>query len=149
MCAWLHSLTQHTCAEHRAHASCLSRNRGAYPMVGRAVLCAYLLSPVQLFETPWSVARQAPLSMGVFRQEYWCGLPFLSAGDLPIPGIQPVSPALASRFFTTESLGKPGGGTPPAKNWDYSWKREKESWGSNFYQKRKGENTRVFMAVTS
>ena len=87
--------------------------------------------------------------MEFYRQKSWSGLPFPSPGSLPNPGIQPVSPALASRFFTTESLGKPGGGTPPAKNWDYSWKREKESWGSNFYLKRKGENTQVFMAVTS
>ena len=83
------------------------------------------------------------------RQKSWSRLPFPSPGGLPNPGVQPVSPALASRFFTTESLGKPGGGTPPAKNWDYCWKREKESWGSNFNLKRQGENTQVFMAVTS
>lgn len=72
-------------------------------MVGRAVLCAYLLSPVQLFETPWSVARQAPLSIGFPRQEFWRGLPFLSP-DLPNPGIEPLSllsPALAT---TRENL---------------------------------------------
>ena len=46
-------------------------------MVGRAVLCAYLLSPVQLFETPWSVARQAPLSMGILqaRTLEWVAMP--------------------------------------------------------------------------
>ena len=47
-------------------------------------------------------AHQAPLSMGFSRQEYWNGLPFPSLGDLPNPGIEPVSPALAGRFFTTE-----------------------------------------------
>ena len=50
------------------------------------------------FVTPWTVAHQAPLSMGVPRQEYWSGLPFPSSGDLPGPGIEPmslVSPALA------------------------------------------------------
>ena len=52
------------------------------------------LSPVQLFATPWTVARQAPPSMGFSRQEYWSGLPFSSPGDLPHPGIQPRSPAL-------------------------------------------------------
>ena len=41
--------------------------------------------------TPWTVALQAPLSMGLSRQEYWCGLPFPSPGDLPDPGIDPVS----------------------------------------------------------
>ena len=49
------------------------------------------------FETPWTVALQAPLSMGFPRQEYWSGLPFPSPGDLPDPGVEPtslVSPAL-------------------------------------------------------
>ena len=45
------------------------------------------------FASPWTVARQAPLSMGFPRQEYWSGLPFPSLGDLPEPGIEPVSPA--------------------------------------------------------
>ena len=52
------------------------------------------LSRVQLFATPWTVAYQAPLSMGFSRQEYWSGLPFPSPGDLPDPGIEPGSPAL-------------------------------------------------------
>ena len=56
--------------------------------------------------TPWTTVHQAPLSMGFSRQEYWSGLPFLSPGDLPKPGIKPVSPALAGRFFTTEPPGK-------------------------------------------
>ena len=52
---------------------------------------------------PWTVTRQAPLSMGFSRQEYWSGLPFPSPGDLPDPGIKPtclLSPALAGGFFT-------------------------------------------------
>ena len=61
----------------------------------------------QLFATPGTVARQAPLSMGFFRQEFWSGLPFPSPGDLPEPGIEPVSPALAGGFFTTEPPEKP------------------------------------------
>ena len=56
---------------------------------------------------PWTAAHQAPLSMGFSRQEHWSGLPFHSPGDLPDPGIEPKSPALAGRFFTTESPGKP------------------------------------------
>ena len=44
--------------------------------------------------TPWTVARQAPLSMGFPRQEFWSGLPFPSPGELPDPGIEPESPAL-------------------------------------------------------
>ena len=50
------------------------------------------LSCVQLFATPWTVAYQAPQSMGFSRQEYWSGLPFPSPGDLPDPGIKPRSP---------------------------------------------------------
>ena len=59
------------------------------------------------FAIPWTVAHQAPLSMGFPRQEYWSGLPFPPPGDLPDPGIKPVSPALAGRFFTAEPLGEP------------------------------------------
>ena len=52
------------------------------------------LSRVRLFATPWTVANQAPPSMGFSRQEYWSGLPFPSPGDLADPGIEPGSPAL-------------------------------------------------------
>ena len=52
--------------------------------------------------TPWTVAHQGPLSVGFPRQEYWCGLPFPSPGDLPNPGIEPVSPAWEGGFFTAE-----------------------------------------------
>ena len=67
---------------------------------------------VHLVVIPWTVARQTPLSMEFSRQEYWSGLPFPSPGDLPDPGIEPTSPALAGRFFTTAPPGKPmeGGG---------------------------------------
>ena len=67
--------------------------------------CAQSLSCVQLFETPWAVSCQAPLSVGFSRQEHWSGLPFPPPGDLPSPGIEPespASPALAGRLFTTE-----------------------------------------------
>ena len=50
-------------------------------------------SHVLFFATPWTVAHEAPLSMGVSRQEYWSGLPFPSPGDLSDPGIEPSSPA--------------------------------------------------------
>ena len=52
------------------------------------------LSHVRLFVTPWTVAYEAPLSMGFSRQEYWSGLPFPSPEDLPHSGIEPGSPAL-------------------------------------------------------
>ena len=67
----------------------------------------YKLCP-NSFATPWTVAFQVPLSMGFPRQQYWSGLPFLSPGDLPDPGIEPVPPASAGGFFTTE---------PPEKPW--------------------------------
>ena len=59
------------------------------------------------FVTPWTVPGQAPLSMGFSRQEEWNGLPLPSPGDLPNPGIKPMSPALTGRLFTIESPGKP------------------------------------------
>ena len=60
------------------------------------------LSRVGLFATPWTGARQAPLSLGFCRQEYCSGFSFPPPGDPPNPGIKPVSPALAGRFFTAE-----------------------------------------------
>ena len=63
------------------------------------------------FATPWTVAHQAPLSMGFPRQEHWNGFAIaFSRGNLPNPGIEPgspASPALAGRFITTEPCGKP------------------------------------------
>ena len=63
-------------------------------------------SHVRLFETPWTVAHQSPLSMGFSRQEYWSRLPCSPPGTLPDPRIEPaspVSPALAGGFFTTSA----------------------------------------------
>ena len=62
-----------------------------------------MLSHVQLFETPWTVAHQASLPMGFSRQDYWSGLPCSPLGDPPDSGIEPMfpmSPALAGRLFT-------------------------------------------------
>ena len=64
-------------------------------------ILACILRPVLLYATPWNVGLQAPLSMGFSRQEYCSGLPFPPPGDLPDPGIEPASPTLAGRFFTT------------------------------------------------
>ena len=60
------------------------------------------LSRVRLFATPWSIAHQAPLSMGFSGQEYWSWLPFPSPGDLPNPGIKPRSPTLQADALTSE-----------------------------------------------
>ena len=65
------------------------------------------LSHVQLSVTPWTAARQAPLSMGFSRQEYWSGLPSPSPGDLPKPGIKSWSLALQANSLQSETLGKP------------------------------------------
>ena len=72
----------------------------------KATMCI-LLSHMSDFVTPWTVAHQAPLSKGFSRQEYWSGLPFPPLGDLPNPGIKPMSPvapASPGRFITTEPL---------------------------------------------
>ena len=66
-----------------------------------------LCSCVQFFAIPWTVAHQSLLSMGFSRQGYWSGLPFPPPEDLPDPGTEPASPALAAEFFTTEPPGKP------------------------------------------
>ena len=62
---------------------------------------------IRLFAAPWTVARQAPLSMAFSRQEYRSQWPFPPPGDLPDLGFEPVSPALAGGFLTTEPPGKP------------------------------------------
>ena len=63
------------------------------------------LSRVRLFATLWTVAPQAPPSMGFSRQEYWNGLPFPSPWDLPDPGIEPRSPALQADALLSELKG--------------------------------------------
>ena len=68
-----------------------------------------LLSLVQLFATPWTVAYQASPSLGFSRQEYWSAVPLPSPGDLPNPGIKPGSPALEADALTSEPPGKPLG----------------------------------------
>ena len=64
-------------------------------------------SSILACEIPWTVAHQAPLSMGFSRQEYWSGLPCPPPGDLPDPGIEPRSPALQVDSLLFESPGKP------------------------------------------
>ena len=59
------------------------------------------------FATLWTIAQQAPPSMGFLRQEYWRGLPFPSPGELPDPGIKTESPELAGGLFITEPPEKP------------------------------------------
>ena len=69
------------------------------------ILCTKSLSCVGLFATPWTVARQAPLSMGFSRQEYWSGLPCPPPGDHLHPGIKPRSPTLQADSSPSEPPG--------------------------------------------
>ena len=82
--------------------------RALLPGERTSCVCAQSLNHVQLFMTLWTAACQAPLSTGFSRQGYCSGLPFPPPGNLPNPGIEPmspVSPALAGEFFTTEPPG--------------------------------------------
>ena len=67
----------------------------------------FIMLVTQSCPTPWTIACQAPLFMGFSRQEYRSGLPCPPPGNLPNPGMEPTSPALAGGFFTTEPSGKP------------------------------------------
>ena len=68
-------------------------------------MCAHSQHHVRLFATPRSVAHQDSLTIGFPRQEYWSRFLFPSPGDLPIPGTEPMSPALADGFFNIEPPG--------------------------------------------
>ena len=70
--------------------------------------CGSLVTKLCLtLATPWTVAHYAPLSMGFSRQEYWSGWSFPPPGDLPNPGIEPVSSALQANSLLSEAPGKP------------------------------------------
>ena len=77
--------------------------------VKKKKMCVYALGSVWLFVTPWTIARQAPLSMEFSRQEYWSGWPFRLSGNLLDPGIELVSPVSWNGrwIVTTEPPGKP------------------------------------------
>ena len=92
-----------------------------FSKLGYVLVCAQSLCRVRLFVSPWTVARQAPLSMGFPRQEYWSGLQFPSPRDLPNPGIEaasPVSLALVGGFFTARAI------------WCSAYLVGKKDWGS-------------------
>ena len=81
-----------------------------------------MLSCAQCFSTPWTVAHQAPLSMGFSMREYWSGFPFPPPRDLSDPARKPESPsspALADGFFTPAPSGKPLGGRSPGGEKSY------------------------------
>ena len=95
-------------------------------------------SHVQLCATPWTIARQAPLSMKFSRQEYWSGLPCPSPGDLPNPGIEPMSltsTVLAGRFFTTSATWEVPNANFLAK-WPFSWNSTSRILFAQIYPKK-------------
>ena len=77
------------------------------PITCRGFISSPLHPPWCFFATPRTVDHQAPLSMGFSRQEYWRGLPCLSLGNLPNPGIEPRSPSLQADPLPSEPSGKP------------------------------------------
>ena len=88
---------------------CMAESLHYLPETTTTLLISYSVSHSVLSNsaTPWTIAHEAPLSVEFSRQEYWCGSPFPSPGDLPNPGTEFVSPALAGGFFTTDLPGKP------------------------------------------
>ena len=114
----LHEFACHPCAGAIAKLLCIAPIL-VYVLPKRAlhmylfIYYVYVLScfsRVQLFATPWTVAHQAPVSMGFSRQKYWSGLPFPPPEDLPDPGIKPMSPvfpALQADSLPPEPPGKP------------------------------------------
>ena len=111
LCHSLHSILKYKHAPHiffilsslDGHLGCLH----ILACISESEVKVKSLSCVRLFVTPWTVAYQAPLSMGFSRQEYWSGLPFPSPGHLPNPGIKPGSPTLEADTLTSEPPGKP------------------------------------------
>ena len=92
------------CSQHFCHLTFTPRT---FPFLHQVVVVIWSLSYVHLFATLWTTPHQHSQSMGFPRHSYWSGLSFPSPGDLPDLRIQPTSPALAGRFFTTEPPGKP------------------------------------------
>ena len=110
-CSWLSLLYRKGCVY--VCVCVCARMRSEQGLLNMAKLCNLLncgglvtkLCPTLV--TTWTVACQAPLSIGFSRQEYWCGLPFPSPGDLPDPGIEPRFPVFQADSLPTELQGKP------------------------------------------
>ena len=89
------------------NAECIKKDSMVYRTSGHSSCLVATLCPTVLGPHGLQVGK-ASLSSGFPGLDYWSGLPFPSPGDLPNPGIPPVSPVLAGKFFTTEPPGKPG-----------------------------------------
>ena len=96
------------------------------------------LSRVWLFATPWTLARQVPLSMGFSRQEYWSGLPFPSPGDLPDPGTEPRSLHCGQTLYCLSQQGSPSQAEGPA-----NVKTLLEEWATGMWPGMQGWNGQV------
>ena len=94
------------CKELTAVAHSIGQGTAILILIIKVKVKVKLLSRVRLFAIPWTVAHQAPVSMGFSRQEYWSGLPFPSPGVLPNPGIEPGSPSFQADALTSEPPGK-------------------------------------------
>ena len=104
--AYIHTICKHcceTCVYVRVCVKILNKSSVNFVLLRHSEVKSF--SRVRLFATPWTVAHQAPLSMGFSRQEYWSGLPFPSPGHLPDPGIKPRSPSLWADALTSQPQG--------------------------------------------
>ena len=125
-------------------------------------VCTWMFSRIRLFAIPWTIDNQAPLSTEFSKQEYWSGLPFLSPGDLPDPGIEllsVVSPALTGRFFTSWVNREPHlmvnlkGTTEELENlhsldWVMeAWKSRKATGGGTWEQGKEGGGNIAFLLM--
>ena len=97
----------HACTLRNAYCLCLAWIRSQPHCTDDNKVKVKSLSRVRLFAILWTVAYQAPPSMGFSRQEYWSGLPSPSPGDFPEPGTEPRSPALQAYGLRSEPPGKP------------------------------------------
>ena len=102
-----------------------------------------VLNCIQLSEAPWTAAHQAPLSMGFPRQEYWSGLPYPSPGDLPKPGIEPESSALAGGLKNT-TLSGPTEAPPHLREGNQSIPPSKESVLTVLFLKSSSVNSSIY-----
>ena len=107
--------------------------------------CCLVAKSCLTLATPWSVACQAPLSMGFLKQEHWSGWLFPPPGDAPNPEIEPTSSTLAGGFFTTEPPGKPLLGIIPPNyamlQWREPWSWKPSTWRYKFLQVPPGSAT--------
>ena len=107
---WHHGIVSNSSTIKRERSGAKTKNFAVWPpeqantedLAHNNVSVLSPFSHVQLSATPWAVARQAPLSIGLPRQEYWTGLPFPLPGDIPHPGIQPGSSAVQAGSLPTE-----------------------------------------------